>query len=1395
MSIYNGLEIAIVGMAGQFPQSPDIKSFWKNICDGNELITFYDNDELLAHGVAQHQINDESFVPAAATFDGIDEFDAAFFGIPPAEAKLMDPQHRLLLQCAWSTLEDAGLVPGEIEQSVGLFAGISINSYLLNDIIKNPDVNLDDLTVLISNDKDFAISRIAYKLGLRGPVMAVQTACSTSLVSVHLACQSLLNSECDLALAGAASVQVNNRFGYKCSDDSIFSSDGHCRSFDEKGEGTLFGSGLGLVALKRLEDALEDGDEIYALIKGTAINNDGANKVSYTSPSSSGQSEVIQEALDVSEVTAEQIGYVEAHGTATPIGDPIEFHALQKVYGKQTSKKHFCHLGAVKSNIGHLDTAAGIAGLIKTALILKTGNIPPTLHYTSPNPKLNIQDSAFKINTELESWGTPGEKYAGVSAFGIGGTNAHAILQSPPTTKEQDEAQLSSLQIFPLSAKTESALKQMKANLLTHITQNETIKDSDISFTLRNARKAFSVREAIVSENREELLKALVTSEGSSVEQRKGGFYFSGNGQLATDALAELKEVCPEFNEEYEHCLQLMQDAGLTSAHDGSHLQTFIVYTSLANALIRSGAMPSAFIGSGTGLLACGCVAGVFSVSDGMLLARQLDEPASEKHAISITLSIPGKPCFSTDSAKALSEYQLTSLSFWEAVGPIAGVDADKLEELKAEHEYRFIELSLGNKNWCRVLSQCWESGHDISWPESTLIQSAKVTSLPTYPFDKNRYWVDKKDSPSLHQSNVSQAKATKRSHNKWCSIASWEPADSDPNFYQAGQPKPTTVLVFNDEIGVSQMLVEQIKQQVKEVLFVSAGNSFEEMSDNHFIINPSQPAHYEQLLETLKRKSSMPDNILHLWGLTKSTNDLSLDSAEMYLGFYSQIFLCQALSKHNSQHGFSIKVCSNNTIDATPQDSLDPAKTIFQAPSRSVNYELPDLHLQFFDIHVDEIIDNGQNTHLVSALLSVETNERMLAFRRDLPWKQRFSTVSVPQVYGYPISVRSDGLYLITGGLGQLGLNIAKSLGVKAPKILLIGRSEFIQKDQWDNWLQNHSADDAVSQKILAIRDMESNGATVEVVSVDVTDLEQLQRFADQISSTLGPIAGIVHAAGIISEKQVMQLDEQELQTVAAPKINGTRNLYQVFEHKALEFFVSFSSLSAVTGGTGQLAYSVGNSFQDAFAKKHARQSDTIHLSINWPTWKNDEQAALSEHLPQHLKLAYSAFLDNMISMDEGIDVFQRLLNYSIAPQVLVSPIEISEYIQVMQDVAAGKSGKSALSNASENTSDPGSQLISNIEEMKEQIIQTWKAVLGLSSLEADSNFFELGGDSLLAISVINKLNEVLPFKLPLNKFLEYPTVAELADYIEHHLWPKDSDKSSSDAEAKEEEIQHLVL
>ncbi|HJX29117.1 MAG TPA: polyketide synthase, partial [Thermoanaerobaculia bacterium] len=384
--------IAIVGLAGRFPGSPTLETFWRNLSEGKECVTFFSDEELLAAGVGSAELADPRYVRARGTLDGVELFDPAFFGFTPREAEILDPQHRLFLETAWQALEDAGIDPDRAPGRVALYGGSGSGTYLLHNLLPNRDLldKVGMLQAMLMNEGDFLTTRVSYKLNLKGPSVLVQTACSTALVAIHLACQSLLAGESDVALAGGVSVDVPQISGYVYQDASVMSPDGHCRAFDEKAAGTVNGSGVGLVVLKRLADALADGDTIRAVILGSAINNDGSSKVGFTAPSVEGQAEVIAEALLMAGIEAETVGYVEAHGSGTPLGDPVEIAALTQAYRGVTERSGFCAIGSVKSNIGHLDAAAGVAGLIKTVQALKHREIPPTLNYEKPNPRIDF---------------------------------------------------------------------------------------------------------------------------------------------------------------------------------------------------------------------------------------------------------------------------------------------------------------------------------------------------------------------------------------------------------------------------------------------------------------------------------------------------------------------------------------------------------------------------------------------------------------------------------------------------------------------------------------------------------------------------------------------------------------------------------------------------------------------------------------------------------------------------------------------------------------------------------------------------------------------------------------------------------------------------------------------
>ncbi len=507
----NGLDVAIIGMAARLPGAKDVAQFWKNLCEGVESIRFFSDEELLAAGVEPAVLKDPSYVKASPVLENIESFDAGFFHFSPLEAKVMDPQRRIFMECCWHALEDAGYNPEAFPGTIGVYAGAGLNTYLLQNVIADEALvrNIGLQQLLIGSDKDFLPTHVSYKLNLTGPSVNVNTACSTSLVALHFARQALILGECDMALAGGVSINVPHVAGYHYVPDSIQSPDGHCRTFDASARGTLWGNGSGVVVLKRLADAIADGDDIRAVIKGSAINNDGSLKVGYTAPSVEGQAKVIVQALASAGVEPDSISYIEAHGTGTEVGDPIEISALTQAFRLHTDRKKFCAIGSVKTNIGHLNAAAGVAGLIKAVLALEERKLPPSLHFQTPNPRIDFENSPFFVNTALADW-KRGEHplRAGVSSLGIGGTNVHVILEEAPE-RSAHRGVADEEHFLVLSARSPAALDMATVQLADHLEAHPRLPLRDVAFTLQCGRKAFAHRRAIRSRSIPEAVQAL----------------------------------------------------------------------------------------------------------------------------------------------------------------------------------------------------------------------------------------------------------------------------------------------------------------------------------------------------------------------------------------------------------------------------------------------------------------------------------------------------------------------------------------------------------------------------------------------------------------------------------------------------------------------------------------------------------------------------------------------------------------------------------------------------------------------------------------------------------------------------------------------------------------------
>ena len=635
--------IAVIGMAGRFPGADSVSAFWNNLRHGEESVVTLSEEALTAAGVSSKTLADPAYVRRAALLDGIEEFDAEFFGMTPVAARMMDPQQRLFLQTAWHAFEDSGYDPTVYDGAIGVFGTSSASGYLLYNLMSHRDPKAivgegpttEMINLSLQNDKDYLATHVSHQFNLRGPSLSVQTACSSSLVAVHLACQSLLSGECDMVLAGAASLRVPHDVGYWYESGSMVSALGHCRPFDAKADGTIFGSGVAALVLKPLQAALDDGDRIHAVIRGSAINNDGSVKMTYAAPNVAGQAEVIAEAHAVAGVDASTIGFVETHGTGTPLGDPIEIEALRQAFEVSTMDRTApCVLGSVKSNIGHLEVASGITGLVKAILCLKHKAIPPTLHYTAPNPEMHLDRTPFVVQNRYAAWESDAPRRAGVSSFGVGGTNVHVVVEEAP--QPTAGAAPSGPQVLLLSSRTAESLQDARASLAAELSRDEDLELPDVAFTL-TGRRADEVRMAAVVHDCADATAVLTAAEHDnlSIGQCPTGivsgadrvaFLFPGQGAQHVGMARGLYDTESVFRETFDRCATgFAEELGIdlsAEVFDGATLEStdlaqpalFAVEYALAQLTMSYGVTPAALAGHSIGELVAATVAGIFDL-------------------------------------------------------------------------------------------------------------------------------------------------------------------------------------------------------------------------------------------------------------------------------------------------------------------------------------------------------------------------------------------------------------------------------------------------------------------------------------------------------------------------------------------------------------------------------------------------------------------------------------------------------------------------------------------------------------------------------------------------------------------------------------------------------------
>ncbi|GAB1538354.1 hypothetical protein NUACC21_10130 [Scytonema sp. NUACC21] len=1410
---HSGMDaIAIVGITGRFPGAKNVDEFWQNLRDGVESISFFTDEELEAAGIDRALLNHQNYVKANGLLEDVEMFDASFFGFTPREAEVMDPQHRLFLECAWEVLENAGYDPETYDGQIGVYAGAGLNSYLLYNLISNRDKieSIGTYQVFISNDKDFVPTRVSYKLNLTGPSVNVSTACSTSLVAVQMGCQSLLNYQCDMVLAGGVSVGITQKTGYLYQEGMILSPDGHCRAFDARSQGTIGGNGVGIVLLKRLSDALADGDNIHAVIRGMAINNDGSLKVGYTAPSVEGQAAVISEAQAIAGIEAETITYVEAHGTGTVLGDPIEIAALTQAFSGTTQKKGFCAIGSVKTNIGHLDTAAGVAGLIKTVMALKHKQIPPSLHFEKPNPKIDFANSPFFVNTTLREWTTDGTKRrAGVSSFGIGGTNVHVILEEAPTLESSGESR--PWQLLVLSAKTDSALDRATVNLAEHLKEHPQLNLADVAYTQSIGRRAFEHRRMLVCQDIKEASLALNSLDAKQVftsfiepKARPVVFMFSGQGAQYVNMGRELYQTEPTFREIVDTCSELLKPhlgldlrdvlfptEALTEVATQQIRRTaiaqpalFVIEYALAKLWMEWGVHPMAAIGHSIGEYVAACLAGVFSLEDALALVAarghlmqqlpagaMLSVPLPEKkvqallgkelslaavngpsfcvvagtfeavealelqlaeqgvecrrlhtsHAFhskmmdpilesfteqvkKVSLTPPQIPYISNVTGTWITAAEATNPEYWakhlrstvrfaEGVQQLLNESEQILLEVgpgrtlstlvrqhpnKAVHQAVFTSLRHPQDRQSDVaflltaLGKLWLAGVQVDWSGFYAHEQRHRLPLPTYPFERQHYWIEPRKQADVVKTDVEMLSSTSIPDKKpiadWFYIPSWKRSPLSTRKPEE-RPVQSSTLVFIDECGLGAQLVRKLELQGQNVITVKVGSEFLKLRDDVYTLNPREGNDYSALLDELRKdvKTSHAwslQTIVHLWNVTSKgeaeSGPESIDKAQD-LGFYSLLFLAQALGQQTVNDKLQIAVVSNNMQEVTGVEVLCPEKATLLGPVKVIAQEYPNISCSSIDVAIPPQ-GSWQEEKLINQLLDelqTQFSDRVIAYRGSHRWVQTFEPVRLDKPEEATPGLRKGGVYLITGGLGGIGLVLAEYLAKTAQaKLILIGRSALPPREEWKQWLDSHEVGDSVSLRIRKVRELEELGAEVLAIAADVSNLQQMQEAIAKAEARFGRIHGVLHAAGVPGGGAILGKTRDSVEKILAPKVKGTLVLDSIFKNTPLDFFVLTSSITAIIGGFGQVDYTSANAFLDAFAHYKNSQGNTFTLCTNWDTWQ-EVGMAVNVSLPDVLQKLRSQMLKLAILPSEGVDAFSRILGSQLS-QVVICPRDL---------------------------------------------------------------------------------------------------------------------------------------
>ncbi|NIM16987.1 MAG: SDR family NAD(P)-dependent oxidoreductase, partial [Candidatus Aminicenantes bacterium] len=1162
---------------------------------------------------------------SAAYLKEVDKFDYRFFRLSPKEASLMDPCQRIFMETAYEVLEDAGYAgKSALKYETGVYVGYSDDAKL-NYFQMVMQVEPGSIPVAIAGNLSSIVpSRISYFMDLTGPSLLVDTACSSSLVAVHLACQAIRNGDCEQAIAGG--VRVNLMPIAHTAKIGIESSDGKTRTFDDDSDGTGVGEGVGAVLLKPLDKALEDRDHIYAVIKGSAVNQDGQS-LGITAPSADAQARLLVKAWKNANVDPETISYIEAHGTGTRVGDPIEVEGIINAFKQFSNKKQFCGIGSVKTNIGHLFEGAGIFGFIKAVLALKHRTLPPVLHFKRPNRNIAFEESPVYVVDELTPWKTNGFPLrCGVTAFGFSGTNCHLVLEEAPAIEEQQPHKPGNPHGFPfilaLSAKSKESLLQLVKRYRDFLAVNHDDEAFiDICYTAGTGRQHLNHRLAVIAKDTTELLKLMKSFcgglRGAVFSKRAPQFYYG------------------------EH--RIVQDRG-----DGE--------IEAVNGKIRD------FVESG----------------------RQ---------------------------------------------------DIHLLHDI------------------CKLYIQ----GADLEWGYFYKGLPVKWVCLPLYPFERKRCWID---IPPFEE-NVA-----KPLEGKLFFDMEWIEEELKPGQIVESETSGM-IIVIKDENGVGEEVARSLKQEGRQVLEVTLGDSFSVLGNDCYQIDGSE-AHYEKLLLVLEEKPI--DKIIFMATLARKVPITSLKRLQQIQtgGAYNLFHLTKMLLKHYSTEKIEYVVIADYANKVTGKEKkLKPENAPLLGLAYAIDRECENFSAWCIDI------DDTVKVDQLMAEIKAGKQYRAAAYRENRRYIERFIPIDTEDIEDSKIEIKNNGVYLITGGTGGIGLEMGKYLAskTKGVNIALVNRSKMPDRDQWEDIL-DEEADKRTIQKIKAIKEIEAMGATVCLFSVDCSGFRQMKQVLAELRERFGEINGIIHGAGVEGEGLLVRKSEKKFSNVLNPKVAGTWILDRLTKDDDLDFLVLFSTVATFLMNPGQTDYTAANAYLDTFSEYRNRQGKKT-LAVNWVTWK---ETGMAVNFNANFDIIFKA-----IPTAQAIGAFDVVLNKKVN-RVLIGELNLdSKLINLL------KNAQFRLAAPIRNIIDaPDTPLkAQSADEQRKKIrkvkltgredgtytrsellvAKVWGEVLGFDELRIDDNFYELGGDSILATQVVNRINTENNLKISLIEIFNYETIKDLGE------------------------------